>query len=99
MGASGRARGGEPPRLPPHHAGAGAPRAPPRGDPGNRGARCDAGDPWCTTYLHPDQARGWGEIASALLGAPTLLNAHLAFSQPDAAAARVVYEPLISIAP
>jgi len=47
----------------------------------------------------PTQRGGGGQLRLLYWSAPTLLNAHLAFSQPDAAAARVVSEPLISIDP
>jgi peptide/nickel transport system substrate-binding protein len=47
----------------------------------------------------PTQRGGGGKLRLLSWTAPTILNAHFGFSQPDAAAARVVYEPLISIDP
>jgi peptide/nickel transport system substrate-binding protein len=47
----------------------------------------------------PTQRGGGGTLRLLYWSAPMILNAHLGFSMPDAAAARVVYEPLISIDP
>jgi ABC-type transport system substrate-binding protein len=47
----------------------------------------------------PTQRGGGGKLRLLYWSAPMILNAHLGFSMPDAAAARVVSEPLISIDP
>ena len=57
------------------------------------------GTPDAPQTFTPTQRGGGGKLRLLFWQAPELLNAHLAFSQPDAAAARVVYEPLLSIDP
>jgi peptide/nickel transport system substrate-binding protein len=57
------------------------------------------GTPVAPQTFTPTQRGGGGKLRLLFWSAPTLLNAHLAFSQPDSGAARVVYEPLISIDP
>src|SRR6266516_3930310 len=68
VGAAGCDWGGEPPPLPPYHAGARALRAPPRGLAGNCGARHGAGYAWGVTRLYPEQAWRWGKAAAAATG-------------------------------
>src|SRR6266545_4118581 len=56
------------------------------------------GTPGAQPTFTPTQRGGRGKLRLLYWSAPMILNAHLGFSMPDAAAARVVSEPLISIA-
>jgi peptide/nickel transport system substrate-binding protein len=99
VGASGRARGGEPPPLPPHLLGLGlsgpviadllasATPAVAQGTPGGQPA------------FTPTRRGGGGKLRLLSWVAPTMLNPYLATTDTNWWASRVVYEPLISVNP
>jgi peptide/nickel transport system substrate-binding protein len=99
MGATGRARGGEPPPLHSRHAAAWALRAPPADLLATYAPAAARGTPHVQQTFTPTRRGGGGKLRLLDWSAPTLLNAHLAGGMMDLMAARVVYEPLISVDP